>query len=170
MKLQVSPNNWTCMATATAMALDKPLYEVIEGLGHSGSESVWPPEWNHLPAGYHIHEIIDYVWMQHAKPVTPFVRRPMVTPAYDCPDQVAKFAREPDLEKRFKHRIAGRVGIMTGVISKGRGHAVAWDGRNIYDPRGYVYSLDTARQFYNYYVDTFWMFGGLDVSAFTVVS
>lgn len=170
MKLQVSPNNWSCMAVAAAMVLNKPLSEVIQGLGHDGSEKVWQPHWEDQVAGFHIHEIIDYAWMQNATPVTPFLRYPLVTPSPAHPEQLAKFAREPDLERRFTNRLYGRVGIITGTVIFGRGHAVAWNGHKIYDPRGYVYTYAEAETDYHYHADIFWMFGGMDVSPFTVVS
>jgi len=158
------------MATSTAMALVKPLYEVIEGLGHSGSEKIWQPPCEHQPAGHHIHEIIDYVWLQHSTPMTPFLRCPEVTPSYNHPEVVARFVREPDLERRFANRLYGRVGVLTGTMKHtGKGHAVAWSGHKIYDPRGYVYTYAEAYDTYNYLVDTFWMFGGLDARPFTVV-
>jgi hypothetical protein len=118
-----------------------------------------------------MHEIIDYVWLYHARPMTPFVRYPEVAIDMAGPTQLAKFTRWKDAETRFSRLLHRNVeGIITGVMESGRGHCVAWDGQNIYDPRGYVYPYTKAESIYKFNPDAFWMFGGLDVSPFTVLS
>jgi hypothetical protein len=49
------------------------------------------------------------------------------------------------------------------------GHAVAWDGQRIYDPRGYVYTYQ-ERHSYKYEPDTFWLLGGYDGNPSKIIS
>ena len=167
MNLQVSPNNWSCAAVSLAMALDRPYKRIIDLCGHDGSAKVWQAPYHNKEAGFHIHELIDVAWTSFKKTMTPFVRSPMATPSTDQREQTAIFAHYKDHERRFVARIFNRVGIMTGFAHGS--HAVAWDGSRIYDPRGYVYYYDDRQKYY-YEPDVFWMVGGDDVSAFTVVS
>jgi hypothetical protein len=60
MRIQTQPTRWSCAATAFAMALDVPVAELIESIGHDGSEIIWPD----LPdpmcrRGFHSQELID---------------------------------------------------------------------------------------------------------------
>lgn len=171
MKLQTSPNNWSCAAVSLAMALDQPYQRIIDLCGHDGSAKVWRPPYEDLHEGFHIHELIDIAWTRFMKPVTPFVRTPTVTPSLDHPAQNAIFRHHMHTERRFLARIFNCVGMMTGFTNKAgklSTHAVAWDGTQIYDPRGYSYHFD-SRIKYSFDPDVFWMVGGKDVSAFTVV-
>ena len=171
MKLQIAPNNWSCMATSVAMALDTQTANVVRLCGHSGDGLPWPPPFDHIREGFHIHELIDVVWLYFSKTLTPFIRCPMVTPRDECPEQPATFT-ECDAETRFIKRMWSRTGILTGVVKSGCveiGHAVAWDGHKIYDPRGYIYPF-TARDKYGYEPDVFWMLGGPDGSASKILA
>lgn len=52
-------------------------------------------------------------------------------------------------EERFKKYLRSYKGVLAGVRNKGSerpviGHAVAWDTKNIYDPRGFIYQYDEA--------------------------
>ena len=42
MILQRSPNAWSCMPTAFAMAVNAPVEDLILSIGHDGSEKTWP--------------------------------------------------------------------------------------------------------------------------------
>ena len=60
MRIQTQPNHWSCEVTAFAMALHTPVAELIEGIGHDGSEIIWPD----LPdpmcrRGFHSQELVD---------------------------------------------------------------------------------------------------------------
>ncbi len=167
MKLQISPNNWSCMPTSVAMALDTDVDTVIRLCGHKGDALPWPPPFDKLREGFHIHEIIDVVWLYFSKTMTPFIREPTVTPHDECPERGAVFV-ECDSEIRFIKRLWSRQGIMTGVVGE-LGHAVAWDGHRIYDPRGYIYTY-TDRDKYRYDPDVFWMIGGPDGSASKILA
>ncbi len=59
--IQQSPNRWSCMPTSLAMVLRVPVSDVIAGIGHDGSEIVFPlknePE---CRRGFHTQELVRY--------------------------------------------------------------------------------------------------------------
>ena len=57
-QLQHQPNRWSCMATAFAMALDIPVVEFINRIGHDGSEIVCPADEPGGRRGFHSQECI----------------------------------------------------------------------------------------------------------------
>src|SRR5688572_18522714 len=60
MNLQVKPNPWSCSITAFAMAIDRPVQELVDLIGHDGSEVVfkgYPEPTNRR--GFHFQECIE---------------------------------------------------------------------------------------------------------------
>lgn len=169
MKLQCPANNWSCMPFALAMALDVPVEDIIRLVGHDGSHHPWPVPFQFVRAGFHIHEIIDVAFLYYRRLLCPFVREPTVTCDERCPEIPAKFVGT-DTDARWRWALRNNTGIMTGqMMDTGVGHAVAWDGQKIYDPRGYVYSYDD-RHHYLYEPDTFWLLGGYDGNPSKILS
>ncbi len=57
--LQQRPEGWMCMPIAFAMALDMPVADLLEAIGHDGSKIIFPNR--PAPAchqGFHIQELI----------------------------------------------------------------------------------------------------------------
>lgn len=152
------------------MALDVPVDRIISLAGHDGSCHPWPAPFSLIREGFHIHEMIDVAYLYFRRLLCPFVRTPMVTPDENCPEQLAKFRRAESVDHRWCSALYCKVGIMTGQMTDTRiGHAVAWDGHRVYDPRGYVYRY-SERLDYKYDPDTFWMLGGYDGDSFKILS
>lgn len=135
MRLLKSPNNYSCLPTAFAMALDLTLEEVYAAAGHDGSERYWPelPE----PLCYrtfHVQELVAIAWKRGIA-VTQFDFTPMLSP-----DGVRAVELDPGIN------MPGMLNCWPGVLL-GRGlqhrHAVAWDREYIYDPKGLEYRFDS---------------------------
>ncbi len=154
MKLQVNPNDWSCLAASFSMALGIPIAEFIRLLGHDGSGQ--PYKNNSFHIGFHKQECIDIcLYLGFActeiqcyygsKPFEGAIESIPVYPLKDC-------------ESRFKHYLRKtQRGVITG-LGKRFGHAVAWDGKFIYDPRcpGTIYQFEDANE-HHFKPQTLWM-------------
>lgn len=149
MKLIKQPSG-SCLIASVAMVLDIDIKILNEMIGHDGSAVVLPllPE----PArrrGHHLQEIIDCA-LKSGYAVTPIEVLP-----YSTPDGKSEYPIDFQIdnkERLFKYMRNSR-GILTGLGSRWR-HAMAWDGKRVYDPRGYIYSLCDCKII----IDCFWMF------------
>ena len=152
MKTQVTPNRWSCLPTAFAIALDVRAGMLIKWLGHDGSRVVRPelaaPE---CYLGFHIQELIGYAWyMGHA--TTPFEANPRSTVGGE-PHRI-EFANGNDT--RILTALYANLGVLTGQsVATGSHHAVAWDGERIYNPTGEVQGLE------DFAINTFWLLSRL---------
>jgi hypothetical protein len=64
---------------------------------------------------------------------------------------------DDDPNEVFEGQLSHGKGVIEGVItSTAKGHMVAWDGAVIYDPRGYMYSLNVANKF-DFSPSRFWL-------------
>lgn len=135
MNLQLSPNNWSCLATSFAMILGLPVSKVIEMVGHDGSEIVFPdqPEPS-CRRSFHIQELID-VCMSMLVTVTEIQRVPCMGPRND-----EEFLVLEDDDRFFRY-VRAHSGVLCGLTREGGYHAVAWDGEKIYDPKGFICDL-----------------------------
>lgn len=136
MKLIRQSNSWSCLPVAFAMALDCTYQEVIDAIGHDGSEIVFPalPE-PERRRSFHIQELIR-VAVERGYAVTPIVARPVLTP--DLVNRLTLDQRDFAIKQ-----MVGRSGVCTGrgVI---RNHAVAWNGSEYLDPNGLTYPPSPA--------------------------
>ncbi len=152
MDLIKGENNLDCILAAAAMVMDIDLVELKKLIGHDGSEVIFPN--SPVPycyRGFHIQEITDQaflngwsvMYIQRKFGLEPFIGEdpPFAINVYD--------KRMATYLKRFPGIIAG--------VSDNKNHAVAWDGRMVYDPSGSVYTL---REF-NYDIQEFWAFSKL---------
>ncbi|MFA5344693.1 MAG: hypothetical protein WC315_00225 [Candidatus Omnitrophota bacterium] len=154
MLLQVNPNSWSCMAAAFSTALGIRFADFIKLMGHDGSGQ--PYEDKRFHRGFHIQECIDLCLMTGfacteiqcyygSKPFVESIESVPVYPLKDC-------------EFRFQHYLRKtKRGVITG-LGQCFGHAVAWDGKFIYDPRspGYMYRFEDAVK-YNFRPQTLWI-------------
>ena len=134
MRLQTSPNAWSCLPTSLAMVIDKPLKDIITVLGHDGSEILWPniekpdcyrsftiPEmvFVALHFGYCLLEVIDSVTIQ---------------PTSECEEKIIFLPTKNFTNTLLKEYNA----LLLGESENGVPHAVAWNCKRhvIFDPRG----------------------------------
>jgi hypothetical protein len=127
------------------MILDIKPETLIKEIGHDGSEIIWPQLTGHVAQkGFHIQEILDCFW-RRGFTLTQIVAYPCSLPYGDTIDLKPHILWNNDFAKeRFKRIIHDREGIILGRISIGQMHACAWDGENIYDPRGRIYGIETG--------------------------
>jgi hypothetical protein len=148
LKLQPCPNNWSCLPTAFAIALDVNVSIVIGQIGHDGSRILWPrnPE-PECRQGFHIQELIDVAWFYHNRAVTPIEALPCLHPRIEDPVHPLRVNLD-----RFEKYLKGNKGVLIGLHEGEKMHAVAWDGAKVYDPRGFV-----TRDLSIYTIQSFWM-------------
>lgn len=133
---QTKPNRWSCSITAAAMALNIPVAQLIERLGHDGSEVVFPelPE----PAcrrGFHSQEIIHLAWGLGCT-VTPIELFPMIAPSSGGGSVPVFFdGDQANNWQRFNNIIDNTEGVLEGA-GKACRHAVFYTYGMIYDPDG----------------------------------
>ena len=140
MKMQKQHND-SCLLYSFAMALEVPAGDLYKEIGHDGQE-IWFPQ---LPFGsprkrsFHIQEMIDCC-LSRGVAAVPVELEPRL-----CPQGLPSLARDVwDQERahaRFNNLISGRTAVLIGRGRNNGGHACAWDGSMVFDPRGYVYGV-----------------------------
>lgn len=152
MKLITSPVPWGCSAAALAMVIGKDYDFIIEEIGHDGSEIInrdlMPPG---CYKGFHMQELIE-VAFGSGYAMTPIEVLPVQTATGDDEYDV-EFAHYRNPGRRLRYHLSQGKGILVGKLNK-YWHAVAWDGTEIFDPRGQIYSFDDCK----INVATFWRF------------
>lgn len=132
-EMMLQPNGWSCLPTSLAMLLGREPREIIEAIGHDGSEICFPdkePPENRR--AFHAQEIVDVALANFETPIF-IMKQPDELPVH------------PD---RFSNYLASAPGILLGVGQVGSPHAVAWDGERIWDPRGEKYTIDKFDPWY----------------------
>jgi hypothetical protein len=150
MQLQQQPERWLCMATAFAMAVDLPVEEFLQYVGHRGEEIVWPTlDEPACRAGVHAQECIE-VCLGLDYSVTPIQLVPRTSPTPHGTRQLLseKLIHFPDgnWNRWYKHLQDAR-GVMECNGPK-VSHAIAYDRGMIYDPTGstYAYSREACER------------------------
>jgi hypothetical protein len=137
MKLQKSPNRWSCLPTAFAIVLGTPVKEIIDAIGHDGSEIFWPGYIEPLRRrGFHIQELINYCFLEYYL-VTPFEQKLCFQQRGGSRQHIV----DGDI-KIFKQAIKRYFGVFVGENQKRVPHALAWDGNQCYDPAGLITNLE----------------------------
>ena len=164
--LQNKPDPWSCAVTAFAMAIDIPVQQLIEEIGHDGGEKIF----THLPdpmcrRGFHSQELIQAAW-QHGFACTPIEMYPRLTcepfPGTFPPRDGLSMEKDVWTPEAAWTRFQVGVGMTRGVM-EGQGcrchHAVYYHFGQIWDPDGEQceYSLKAceARSFYG---NRLWVF------------
>ncbi len=151
MLLQKQPNEWSCLITAFAIALNEPLEKLLDMIGHDGSEDIHP----HLSIPYckrsfHIQEIIDvgfelgYAIIQIDLELVQSVDGNVWSAGF--------------LHQRFAQYLTNYIGVLTGIGREGKPHAVAWNGHQCLDPNGTQYNID------DFDVDTFYLIVKINIT------
>lgn len=140
-------NTWSCMPAAFSMALNIPLEVMFEKLGHDGSEFVYKDKSQHR--GFHRQECIDVAWSMGFA-CTHIDRYPAMTYSFAANDifpvifgktEQCNLARLLRYIKECKLAVIEGLGINSAKQTT-MGHACAWDGQHIFDPRHKTYYLD----------------------------
>ncbi len=124
------------------MACNVPVSTLIGLIGHDGSALPYSDSAYH--AGFHSQECIEAA-MKLGWLVTPIELFPAITPngkeeriIYFGGNDAGNWARFLQHLKDTSNGVLEGVSRRKGFII---GHAVAWDGLHIYDPRGHIYSF-----------------------------
>lgn len=145
MDLQYSPNRWSCIPTAFAMAAGIPVSDFILKIGHDGSKVMHPDllEPNGRKA-FHIQECLA-VCLDFGIKFTPFE---LVT------RQGVSMERSwtTNWVDRVHRLMADHKGVLLGR-GKRTMHAVAWDGERVYDSSIGIYFLPSV----HFAPHTFWL-------------
>src|SRR5262245_38829094 len=127
MNLQHSPNWWSCLPTAFAIALDVSVRELIAEIGHDGSDIIFPdqPE-PYSRRSFHIQEFISpCLKRDYALLIVEAV--PTIHPDYPIQFPEGNAFRIIELMKEY-------IGVLAGEHEGGKPHAMAWDKQHYYDP------------------------------------
>lgn len=120
LKMMIQPNDWSCLPACAAMLLDMTPAQVIEEIGHDGSEMWFPDEAQPFDRrGFHLQEILDV-----------FVHRNQFLVVVECYPEIDERLLPMDLE-RFHNYLSRFPGILLSSS-----HAVAWDGEICWNPIG----------------------------------
>ena len=117
------------------MILDIPVVELLQELGHDGSAIWWPEAvGSKRQRGFHIQELTDMCWKKGFS-VTWIDSLPQAQPDENFEP------KSYTTEETQMQRMQGYLDNNIGVITTENNHAVAWDGKQIYDPGGKVYPM-----------------------------
>lgn len=142
-----------CGPTALAMLLDRPLSEILDRLGHDGSEIWWPGlDEPRNRRGFMFDEFID-VADSYGQMLCPIVSEPAQWNGSDL-DSVKILKSFPfgrDTESRIQYYMSKFDGLIIGNYAMHKGHMAAWDSKNrkVYDPspKHGVYDYDSATEY-----------------------
>lgn len=134
MKLQKTPNEWSCLVTAYAMCMDVPVQELLDELPDGSEESFPEQDGTKQRRGHHPQELLDQA-IARGFALMEIEVDPVI--GYGEEELVHVFK---DGEARAKVIMnLGFPSVICGLTSIGNGHAVAYDPGNkiYYDPRGH---------------------------------
>lgn len=129
--MMLQPNAWSCLPAAVAMAVGEKPRDVIEFIGHDGSEIIFPdlPEPQNR-RGFHIGEMFWYLLDMVYFPV-------LVEPYLHYEDSEYVI----DQTHKLEDLLSRKSGILLGHHETGSLHAAAWDRSYVWDPRGEKYPI-----------------------------
>jgi hypothetical protein len=155
MRLETATNN-DCVAASLAMLLlDVDIVFIKDQLFPPVPEYPFQAPWDDVPRVPSMEEIVDWMWTKWNVAMVPFPYNPQCSPHPNCPGVPVWPNDEPD--KIFAHQLSYGGGVIEGVVTEtGKGHMVAWDGKVIYDPRGYIYSPNVVDKF-GFQPTRFWL-------------
>lgn len=145
MELLLQPNGWSCTPTAFAMVCNTEPREIIEYVGHDGSEVLFPEvDPPKCYRGFHIQEMLDYCIENMFHPVI-IQALPVNMPRGADEDSaiIVEFSKWDDPAERIGHYLSCMRGVILGQTMDEKDHAVAWcpTERLVFDPRGQKYDV-----------------------------
>ena len=131
MKIQISPNWWSCFATSFAIVLKMPVRNLFLEVGHDGSEIIFPD----LPEPFgrrtiHPQELID-VCLGRGFALMMVEAIPSMSGNYEIQFKEGNISR-------LTRYMSMYTGVVCGVNQDLKPHAIAWDRKSFYDPIGKV--------------------------------
>lgn len=127
-RFQLQPSRWSCLPTSLAIVLDVPVQAIFDIVGHDGSEIVWPElKEPQCRKGFTLGEMIHTAdrfgrnLVAHQKQWV------------HSPDGNITITIEPP-EDYFRDKLERFDGVITGVTTQGKRHAVAWVKGQVIDP------------------------------------
>ena len=122
-----------CLVTSAAMILDTTPEQLHSEIGTTGEDIWWPP--SHM-RGIHIQEIQDCC-LRRNRCLYPIEINPLL-----APDSTGLCeARECYPEKVRLPRLKTELRFSRAILITDN-HAVAWDGRQLFDPKGFIKSFE----------------------------
>lgn len=153
MRLILTEKPFTCVHASLAMLLggSESHHEYVKN--SLPLRYPFPSPYQGVPAGHSMAEVCDFIQRSGTWIVglMPFDRSPTCSIAPELPE--VSVWSEGELKWR-QHLRFGR-GLLEGHTEV-VGHMCAWDGRNVYDPRGYIYAWED-REDYNFDAERFWL-------------
>lgn len=135
MKAQVSPNWYTCLPTAFAVALGVPVRDLFRELGHDGSEIVFPQEPEPLcRRAFHAQEFFGPCLRRGYAPV-----HVEAVPITEANGEKFVVAFTNTHIERLTAYMETYSGVVIGDKPNGTCHALAWDGKLFYNNDGRIY-------------------------------
>ena len=152
MELQKGESNVDCILAAAAMVMDIPIKDLRNKIGHDGGEKIFDAPEPYCFRGFHMQEIIDQAFL-NSWSVMNVQSEPGLAPYTGTGDPFMLTFND----NRIKTYLSRFSGIIAGV-QMGSTHAVAWDGKRIYDPGGRIYKLSE----FEYIIKELWLFSKID--------
>lgn len=149
-----SPNRWSCLPCSFAYVLDCDLQDIINFVGHDGSDIIFPDLSEPLRRrAFHIQEMLDFCYSK-SYVVTPIEARPI-----GGVDDRHKFLLRADYVSRLQSYMGSSKGVLTGIGKNGTPHAVAskYSTQTIYNPAN-----DDCENIESFGIQTYWMLTRLD--------
>ena len=157
----VTSNNNDCVAASLAMLLGRGI-EYIKNQLFTNLPKPFPGQWELYPKVPDMNVICDWLWHQFQIALVPFEYSPQCTPHKNCPP-VSVYPTTVGFpsytaDAAFHDQVSYGPGLLEGLTLNGSlGHMCAWDGKVIYDPRGYCYSRNVAGVRFDYQITRFWL-------------
>lgn len=128
-----SPNRWSCLPAAFAMAMNTELSTLIDLIGHDGSDIINDYPEPYCRRSFHIQEILPAVLTLGYNCTIIESKPTFVIPYGDSQPEVLNINHIPEIMDKYP-------GIICGMWTK-RSHAAYHKNGIIYDPNGYSYPL-----------------------------
>jgi hypothetical protein len=122
-----------CSAASISMLTGRPLDYILADL-FGDLEYPFPEPWQGMAKVPSMDEICQWMWDMRGEGLMPFNRDPVCSPHPKCP--MVPVWR--DGEAQWLRHLGYGPGLLEGVSANG-GHMCAWDGEQVFDPRGSVY-------------------------------
>jgi hypothetical protein len=109
--------------------------------------------WDDIPQVPSMDVIVDYMFNICHVAMVPFEKDPVCTPHLDCKPVPVWYN---STEAWLRHLAYGE-GVIECVTPRGRGHMVAWNGKVVYDPQGYIYPIEEMETVHKLTPRRFWL-------------
>lgn len=142
MHLMTQPNGWSCSVTAFAMAISVPVQQLIELIGHDGSELIASdPDLPKHPRGFCQQELVRAIW-ECGYSATPIELMPRAQYRVNGGAILVPLRGDPFQE--FSQHITSGCGVIDCNTTRVFAHSVAFKWGEIFDPTGSVYPYSQA--------------------------